>query len=301
MVPINAAAIKIFFIQGEFLVFTQYMCHKSIRITMFAYFYNMSVIKSVIILSFSLLPFSAGAWGVLGHRIIGEIASHYLSPKAKKEVKKILGDETLAMASNWGDFIKSDSAYNYLNSWHYINLPPKLTRSQFDNQLGNPSAANLYSKTLALIAELKAQGTPAARKVFCLKLLIHFMGDLHQPMHAAHSKDLGGNRLNVYWFGKPTNLHRVWDEELVEFQQLSYTEHVAAINHMSKEEKNSWQSGMLADWLYESYGLAESLYAEIHPGDKLGYDYNFHHVAEMNKRLLLGGVRLANTLNQIFG
>ena len=147
MVPINAAAIKIFFIQGEFLVFTQYMCHKSIRITMFAYFYNMSVIKSVIILSFGLLPFSAGAWGVLGHRIIGEIASHYLSPKAKKEVKKILGDETLAMASNWGDFIKSDSTYKYLNSWHYINLPPKLTRRQFDDQLGSLRHKSVFKNT----------------------------------------------------------------------------------------------------------------------------------------------------------
>jgi hypothetical protein len=301
MVPINAAAIKIFFIQGEFLVFTQYMCHKSVRITMFAYFYNMSVIKSVIILCFGLLPFSAGAWGVLGHRIIGEIASHYLTPKAKKEVKKILGDETMAMASNWGDFIKSDSTYNYLNSWHYFNLPPNLTRAQFNEQLQDVSAANLYSKTRTMIAELQAPGTPPARKVFCLKLLIHFMGDLHQPMHAAHSKDLGGNRLNVYWFRESTNLHRVWDEQLVEFQQLSYTEHVTAIDHMTKDEKIRWQSGTLADWLFESYILAESLYAEVHTGDKLGYDYNYHHVAEMNKRLLLGGLRLASTLNQIFG
>ncbi len=268
---------------------------------MFAYFYNMSVIKSVIILSIGLLPFSAGAWGVLGHRIVGEIASHYLTPKAKKEVKKILGDESLAMASNWGDFIKSDSTYNYLNSWHYINLPPNLTRTQFDKELQDPASENLYSKTLAMIAELKAPGTTAARKLFCLKMLIHFMGDLHQPMHAAHSKDLGGNRLNLYWFRQPTNLHRVWDEELVEFQQLSYTEHVTAIDHMTKEEKSRWQSGTLADWLFESYGLAESLYREIHAGDKLGYDYNYRHVAEMNKRLLLGGLRLASTLNQLFG
>jgi hypothetical protein len=267
---------------------------------MFAYFYNMSVIKSVIILLFSFIPFSVGAWGLLGHRVVGEIATNHLTAKAKKEVKKILGDETMAMASTWGDFIKSDTSYDYLGSWHYINLPPNLSRTKFDEILKERSAANLYSKTLAMIEELKAPGTPSSRKLFCLRLLIHFIGDLHQPMHAAHRNDLGGNRLNVYWFRQPTNLHRLWDEQLVEFQQLSYTEHAAAIDHMTKEQKIAGQSGNLADWLYESYTLSESLYAEVNPGDRLSYNYNYRNVTRMNRQLLLGGLRLATTLNHIF-
>ena len=75
-------------------------------------------------------PVVALAWGLLGHRIVGEIATSYLTPKAKAEIQRILGNESLAMASNWADFIKSDSTFDSLNSWHYINLDKDLSRSE---------------------------------------------------------------------------------------------------------------------------------------------------------------------------
>ncbi|RYY11958.1 MAG: S1/P1 Nuclease, partial [Chitinophagaceae bacterium] len=78
---------------------------------------------SIILLLVLSLPFRGLAWGVIGHRVIGEIASFHLSAKAKKEIVKILGTESLAMASNWADFYKSDPAYDYLYNWHFVNLP----------------------------------------------------------------------------------------------------------------------------------------------------------------------------------
>src|ERR1044071_6869453 len=90
------------------------------------------------------LPFTSAAWGVLGHRVVGGIAQTYLTSKTKAEIKKILGTESIAMASNWADFIKSDKSYDYLGPWHYINLPSGLSEMRFYERLKKDTSANLY-------------------------------------------------------------------------------------------------------------------------------------------------------------
>jgi S1/P1 Nuclease len=261
----------------------------------------MTPFKIAISALFCFLPNLVNAWGMQGHRIVGEIASHYLTSKAKKEVKKILGDETIAMASNWADFIKSDDAFDSINSWHYIDLPAGSDRQAFDDILANKDSVNIYTKTNLLINELKAPGTSPERKRFCLKLIIHFVGDMHQPMHTGHVEDQGGNKLNVTWFGAPSNLHKVLDFQEIEFQNLSYTEYTNAIDHATKADRTAWQNAAISDWLFESWQFAGKLYDEIHPGDKLGYDFDYKYQAAINQRLLMGGIRLAGLLNQIFG
>src|SRR5215216_2809644 len=94
------------------------------------------IFKSVFfIFLFFYLPLRSNAWGMLGHRIVGEIADKYLSIKARVEVEKILGHESIAMASNWADFIKSDSNYRYLNTWHYIDFKKGLSYGQMKEKL----------------------------------------------------------------------------------------------------------------------------------------------------------------------
>lgn len=259
--------------------------------------FRLFIISSIIL----LFPFSSMAWGVLGHRVIGGIADIYLSAKTRAEIKKILGTESLAMASNWADFIKSDRSYDYLSPWHYINLPSGMSSAQFYDRLKRDTSVNLYTKMQFIIKELKKKTLTPDKKVFYLKLLIHFVGDAHQPMHTARPEDRGGNNIKLYWFNTPTNFHRVWDEQLVEFQQLSYTEHIAAINHTSAAQRQKWQKQAVSAWLYESYQVAEKLYQGVKEEDKLSYNYNYLHVNTMNQQLLKGGVRLAGLLNEIFG
>ena len=135
-----------------------------------------------------------------------------------------------------------------------------------------------------------------------LKLLIHFVGDIHQPLHVARKVDLGANRVRVQWFSNATNLHSVWDESLVNFQQLSYSEYTRAINFTTRNQRLAWQKQPLSEWIIESYQITEKLYSEIkEPNQRLGYDYNFAHIQTVNERLLKGGVRLAGLLNEIFG
>ncbi len=247
------------------------------------------------------LPSQAMAWGMLGHRIVGEIAQRNLTCKARKNVKKILGNETLAMASNWADFIKSDPSYDYLGPWHYINFKQALTNDEFAAALMQDTVTNVYTKVNMMVTELKKKDLPQDKKQMYLRLVIHMVGDIHQPMHAGRPEDLGGNRVRLSWFNESTNLHRIWDEQLIGYQQLSYTEYADALNYTTKAQRKNWQKDPISTWIKESYQISEQLYKGVKPEEKLGYRYNFEHVDTMNQRLLQGGVRLAGLLNEIFG
>ncbi|WP_127132801.1 S1/P1 nuclease [Pseudoflavitalea rhizosphaerae] len=247
-------------------------------------------------------PLHSMAWGVLGHRIVAEIANSYLTNKARKQIQRILGNESMAMTSNWPDFIKSDTSFNYLSPWHYINLREGLTEAAIELRLKQDTTVNAYTKIGWLTEQLKDRELPVDKKLMYLRLLIHLVGDVHQPMHVGRFEDLGGNRIRVQWFNSPTNLHVIWDEKLIDFQQLSYTEYVKAINHTTKEQRKAWQAESTSRWIIDSYNIAQQLYAEITSSDqKLSYRYNFDHVKTLNDQLLKGGVHLAGLLNQIFG
>ena len=260
-------------------------------------------LKRLVLLFFLFsMPFYSFSWGVLGHRIIGEIAETYLTPKAKNEIQKILGNETIALASNWADFIKSDSTYDSLYNWHFINLDSGLTRKQIQTYLDNDTATDIYTKVNYLVKQLKNKQLSMNKKRTYLKLLIHFIGDIHQPLHVGRRVDLGANRVRVQWFSTATNLHAVWDESLVNFQQLSYTEYTRAINFTTLKQRLAWQKQPISEWIIESYQIAQELYSGIQePNQRLSYDYNFEHIQTVNERLLKGGVRLAGVLNELFG
>ena len=236
-----------------------------------------------------------------GHRIVGQVAANHLTPAARKAVKKILGNESLAMASNWPDFIKSDNRYNYLSPWHYINLPDKLQQDAFNHQLQKDTGTDAYTKLNFIISQLKDKNLPHDKQVFYLRLLVHIVGDVHQPMHVSREEDQGGNKIFVKWFNTPTNLHHVWDEDIVEYQKLSYTEYTNAIDHATAQQLNTWQHQPINTWFFESYNIAQNLYGEIkEDGQKLSYRYNFDHIDTVNQQLLKGGIRLAGLLNTIF-
>ena len=242
------------------------------------------------------------AWGPTGHRVVGAITQKYLTPKAKTAITEILGSESIAMASNWADFIKSDSSFNYLSPWHYINIESGLSYNEFKTLLQKDTATDAYTRLNFLIKELKNKQLAADKKLMYLRLLIHIVGDIHQPLHTGRAADLGGNRIRVLWFSDSTNLHSMWDDKLIDFQKLSYTEYTNTINHPQKKQIAAWQKQPMTDWFFESYQLAEKLYSEINqPNKRLSFRYNFDHIEEMNLQLLKAGVRLAGLLNQIFG
>lgn len=239
------------------------------------------------------------AWGVLGHRIVGEIADSYLTSKARHQIKDLLGDETPGMASNWMDFIKSDTAYKYLSTWHYVDFKGGLSKSEFQSYLDKDTATDAYTKILFVSKELKNMVLSRDTRAMYLRVLIHLVGDIHQPLHV-YGEGQGGNKIKLLWFNENVNLHQVWDERLINFQQLSYTEYAKAINHISKSERKALQKEPLSQWIWDSYQIAENIYSDIKPDDKLGYNYNFKYIGTLNHQLLKGGVHLAGLLNDIF-
>ncbi len=247
------------------------------------------------------IPISSHAWGLLGHRIVGQIASSYITQKTKSEIIKILGFESLAMASNWPDFIKSDPSFKYLSLWHYVNIKSGLTFNEVDSALKEDTTTNAFTKTNFLINELKKNKLlPTEKKIFYLRLLIHIIGDLHQPMHLGKIEDRGGNAIKVKWFNDDVNLHQIWDEKLISFQELSYTEYAASINNTTIEQRSTWQKQTLTQWMFDTYQLSEKVYASTIPDSRLDFGYNFKFIAALNDQLLKGGVHLAGVLNDIF-
>jgi hypothetical protein len=247
------------------------------------------------------IPLQTMAWGDKGHRITGQIASSYLTPKARAAVKAILGNESIAMASTWADFIKSDSTYKYLYNWHFIDFDKPFTYPQLQSFLKQDTSVDAYTKLQFMIGELKKKNLPADKKLLYLRMVIHVVEDIHQPMHTAHTDDKGGNDFKVQWFNENTNMHSVWDSKLIEYQNLSYTEYVSFINFTTPAQRAAWQQEPMSKWLFDSKEIAENIYAGTKQNERLGYAYNFKHVATLNKQMLKAGVHLAGLLNQIFG
>lgn len=252
------------------------------------------------IISFSS-PLFCYCWGVIGHRVVAQIAQDHLTRKAKKELRTLIGKETLAQWANWPDFIKSDTTHtwDHASKWHYVDLPGNLDKETFIADLKKLPGENLYTQIQAMMKQVADHSLTTGQRRIALIFLVHLVGDLHQPLHVGRDEDQGGNRIKVSWFNKTTNLHSVWDNALVDFQQYSYTEYAAILDIAPKEQVKEWQDSSLEDWFYDSYTLANKIYASTPADGNLGYKYNFIFKNNLDDQLLKGGLRLAKVLNQV--
>ncbi|NJW51735.1 S1/P1 nuclease [Salinimicrobium oceani] len=240
---------------------------------------------------------SENDWGRTGHRATGEVAEQHLTKKAKQKVREILDGQNLAFVSTYGDDIKSDPAYRKYNVWHYVNLEPGET--EYSKEKANPDG-DLVQAIKTCMAVLKDKDASKEEKAFFLKMLVHFVGDLHQPLHAGRGEDKGGNDIQIRWFGQGSNLHRLWDSEMINDFQMSYTELAHNSDELSKEEIKKIQAGSVLDWMYESKALANKVYDSVEVGEKLGYEYMYEWFPVVHDQLQKGGLRLARILNEIF-
>ncbi len=237
------------------------------------------------------------AWGQTGHRVIGQIATWHLNKRAQKNINKLLGPETLAMSGTWMDEVRSDSTYNYMVTWHYLTIPGG---EQYDVSKQD-AGGNAYATLQTIVAGLKSDTLSAEDEVVYLRILVHLVGDLHQPLHVGTGEDKGGNDVKVRWMGGESNLHRVWDSDMIDSKQLSYTELATYLNRfITKDKAKQWQSVPFSQWLSEDMALRETVY-DIPEDHYLSYHYAFKNYPVVEQRLLMAGVRLAGILNDIYG
>jgi hypothetical protein len=236
-------------------------------------------------------------WGSVGHRTVGEIAEQYLSKRAKKEIEKLLNGQSLAMVSTYGDDIKSDDEFNKYRPWHYVNFPFDSSYEEHPKNENGDIILGIRTCKQVLIDDNSSR----EEKVFHLKMLVHFMGDLHQPLHIGLAEDRGGNRFQVSWFNDGTNLHRVWDTHMIESYNMSFSELANNTKKLSKWQIKEIQKGSTIDWMYESRKLCVEIYDNTEVGEKLGYRYMYDYMESLRNQLQKGGLRLAAILNDIFG
>lgn len=240
----------------------------------------------------------AAAWDAAGHRIVTEIAYRNLSRKALRQVDAVLGTRGIVYCSSWADEIKSDTIYPDSYGWHFQNLRAGMTQDDLEYLWQNPAAEgiHLFYALDSLTSLLRTDGNnPDA-----LKFVVHLVGDMFQPMHMGHPDDKGGNRVQVRWFGKSTNLHTLWDRWLIDNTQYSCTEYVSYLTDRYDAQKRRIRQTSLFDCLCDTYARQQRIYEWQESGDTNNYHYAYRFRNDLDISLYTAGIKLAQLLNELY-
>ncbi|MGB3722967.1 MAG: S1/P1 nuclease [Pacificimonas sp.] len=240
----------------------------------------------------------AHAWGQTGHRVIGKLADSFLTTEARRGIAALIENESLAEASTWADFMRASPEVFWqeeASPWHYVTVPEGTTYAE----VGPPPEGDAITALARMRAEALDTSLPRAQRQRALRIVIHIVGDLHQPLHAGNGTDRGGNDVRVEFFGDERNLHSIWDSGLIDRQQLSYSEWARwTLRSLAVETAQDWYTADPLVWVGESAAIRDTLY----PAEpRISWDYAFQHDAILKQRLAQGGVRLAAYLNAMFG
>jgi hypothetical protein len=252
------------------------------------------------------LTSQAAAWGFEGHRIIAEIAEQYLKPATAEQVRELLAIEnttTLADVANWADQIRPQRPETA--HWHFVNIPihPQAgTPAAYDPERDCPTGDCVVAKIEEFKSVLRDRNVPARERLEALKFLVHFVGDIHQPLHCSDNNDRGGNAISVEFDGTTTNLHAVWDSGIlvpaVKGDERAYALRLA--RSITPRRAARWRRGSTVDWANESYRIAAVvIYKRLpHTAGILPASYEASARAIVNEQLEKAGIRLAMVLNR---
>ena len=252
-----------------------------------------------------LLLFSGEAFsfGAKGHRIVATIAQNHLTEITRQAIAELNNGPQLEHLATWPDRIKSDPNWDHAKRWHYISINDD---ERFKTLQRDPKGDILYALA-RFEAELSDNALSKSQRRQALAFLVHFVADVHQPLHVGRRDDRGGNSIKVNWRGKTFNLHQVWDSGLIADEKLSESAYVALIDRSSRAQQSVWQDSQYIDWATESKRLRDQIY-DFSPNradgrfgrPTLGESYVLRSKVIVKQRLLKAGVRLAGRLNHIF-
>jgi hypothetical protein len=243
-------------------------------------------------------------WGPQGHRLVAMIAANHLTPAASQSVRALLANESLADVAVWADEYVTD--HRETAPWHYVNIPAE--GAEYVAGRDCPQRNCVVDRIRDNQERLANRDVNRADRATALKFLVHFIGDLHQPFHAI-GIERGGNGIPVSIFGSAMcghagferfacNLHGLWDSELIGHRRLRDGAYAAELERQIKA-RHLRASGTAVEWAMESHALARA--ALLPAGGDAGELYYRAHIAEIDERLALGGLRLARALNQALG
>lgn len=271
---------------------------------------------------------NARAWGEEGHRMVGNIAGRFLTPEAARQVAYLLrndrladkeysGRKTLGEIAYWADEIKDYPWGKRLGRWHYDDIP---LCGEADYARYCPGGACASAQIARHVEMLANRRVPVYRKNEALKWVVHLVGDIHQPLHAATHADRGGNTVQVSFFGErdnppygSMNLHAIWDVHMVR-RLIAETggEDAIVASPIGDADKAAWERGSISDWVEESNRIAMALVYRALPaefscsrrthGDTLAIDQAYYSQAApvIDSQIRKAGIRLARVLNEAF-
>lgn len=265
---------------------------------------------------FILLSFASRqllAWGPQGHAIVAGVAMTKLSSTTKKNIRLLLDNDDLAAISLWADDIRKQRDETF--GWHFVDIPKDAAsfsqpRDCFRPQDTHANAQNDHHNCVVDRIEIFRQvlADPRASRndrLEALKFLVHFVGDIHQPLHAV-DEARGGNDIKVTVFGSDKcgnyscNLHGVWDVSLIEHAGYAEGKYIDHLKDVIKKRKLGRRSrGTPEDWANESHDAARQVLGE--QSHSIDQSYYLDNIGMVDERLALAGLRLATLLNETLG
>jgi hypothetical protein len=272
-------------------------------------------------------PGSASAWGYEGHEVVAAIAQRYLTPMVRARVDTMLAADTDTLTahdmedeSTWADRYRS-AGHPETGAWHFVDIEldhPDLASACFDFPASGPLAPQgpaqdcIVDKLTEFTRELGDAATPPAERLLALKYVLHFVGDIHQPLHAADNHDKGGNCVLISLGGARTvNLHSYWDTAVVEALGPDPQTIAATLERdITPQRKATWQAGDPKSWALESFGVARASAYTLGSrpgcnGDQAPISLTPAYAASARQaaamQLEKAGVRLAWVLNRALG
>jgi nuclease S1 len=240
---------------------------------------------------------SAFGWGVEGHALIVRIAEPQLTARARAQIAAILGPgRTLVSVASWADDVRRSRPET--GPWHYVDIP--ISRPHLDMARDCPKGECVIAKIEDFERVVANQSAPAAERREALMFLVHFVGDMHQPLHSADNQDKGGNNVQVQFADRRLNLHSLWDTALLA-RMGAEDQLAAAWTRDAAKHFRKWSKGSVEDWAEQSHRAAQKVvYGKLPAGTPalLGAAYESPADALVRLQIEKAGVRLAQVLNE---
>ena len=244
------------------------------------------------------------AWGPHGHQVVAEVAARELNPTARAEVERLLGDRAenaMREASTWADELRSDEAWRHTGSWHYLNF--ERGDCHYSARKVCPSGdcvVGAIQREARVLADRKAT---ALRRAQALRFVIHFVGDVHQPLHAGYRDDRGGNDFQVRNRREGDNLHGFWDQDLLRAArgELKVMVHANDLTQLSSPEGDwHWGESAPVAWAEASCEIVQR--DDFYPArGRITPDYIARFSPVADAQLEAAGHRLGALLNTLLG
>lgn len=238
---------------------------------------------------------NAWSWGQKGHDTTCAIAQRHLTKEAKAAIDELLDGRSIIYWANWLDNASNTPEYAYTKSWHYKNIDAAETYEEAPLLETGDVVRAIEAQTELL----KDKSLDRETRQLALKMLIHLVGDIHQPLHMGHRSDKGGNRWPVNFFDRDTNIHAMWDTQIVERAHAwTHTEWAEELDRLKEEQVEAICQGTPNDWGKETYEVTCRVYADTPESAVLLFDYLRAWTPTVEEQLLKGGLRLAWVLNE---